>query len=107
MGLIQVLIGGTRLLFSLPAYGLLAVAGFVTLFSFRRRKPQPSQLCLLTSATFAGYIIARGLFSPVAYSARPDIYSILGALLVYLFLACVCTSAKQRISILLSLLVLG
>jgi O-antigen ligase len=107
MGLIQVLIGGTRLLFSLPAYGLLAVLGLVTLFSLRRRKPQPSQLCLLTSAGFGGYIIARGLFSPVAYSARPDIYSMLGALLVYWFVACICTSAKQRISILLSLLVLG
>ena len=107
LGLIQVLIGGTRLLFSLPSYGLLAAAGLVTLFSIRRVKPQPSQFCLLTAVLFVGYIIARALLSPVAYSARPDIYSVLGAFFVYLFVACACTSAKQRMAILLSLLALA
>jgi O-antigen ligase len=107
IGLIQVLIGGTRLIFSLPAYALLAVAGLVTLLSIGRTRPRPAQLCLATSAIFFGYILIRALLSPVGYIARSDIYSVLGALIVYFFIACVCTSAKRRIQMLLLLLSLA
>jgi O-antigen ligase len=93
---IQVLIGGTRLLFSLPAYGLLAAIGLLTLASLRRAKPAPDQLCLVSAAVFLGYILTRALLSPVAYLARADIYSVLGGLLVYFFAACIFTRAKQR-----------
>jgi len=96
LGLIQVLIGGTRLIFSLPAYALLGAAGVVTVFLLRTQKPQPDQLCLLSSAIFFGYILTRAILSPVAYIARPDLYSVLGDLLVYLFIACICTSVRTR-----------
>jgi hypothetical protein len=49
---IQTLIGGTRLLFSLPASGLLALIGLLAFFSLRRAKPAPDQLCLAGSAIF-------------------------------------------------------
>ena len=93
---IQILIGGTRLLFSLPAYGLLAVMSIFSLFAIARPKPRPDQVCLFSTAIFFGYVLARALLSPVDYVARPDIYSVLGCLLVYLFVACIFTSAKQR-----------
>src|SRR6202011_1749668 len=65
--LIQILIGGTRLLFSLPAYGLLAAMAFLTVVTVRRRRPNPNQLCLVATAVFLAYILVRALLSPVHY----------------------------------------
>lgn len=107
LGLIQVLIGGTRLLFSLPAYGLLGLAGVLTLFAIRRRRPTPDQVCLASSVLFFGYLLGRAFLSPDAYLARTDIYSVLGTLLVYLFAACILTDAKPRMLVLISLFVLA
>jgi O-antigen ligase len=104
---IQVLIGGTRLVFSLPAYGLLATAGLLALFSLRRARPAPEQLCLLSAVIFFGYILGRALLSPDAYLARADIYAVLGGLLVYFLIACVVIDSKRRMFILLFLLVLA
>ena len=104
---IQLLIGGTRLLFSLPAYGLLGAMAILALLSIGRPRPQPSQICLLSSAIFFGYVLVRAILSPVDYLARPDIYSVLGCLLVYLFLACLFTDAKQRTWFLFFLLALA
>ena len=107
LGLIQILIGGTRLIFSLPTYAILAIVGLLTLFFLRQPRPRPAQLCLISSAIFFGYILARAFFSPVDYTARPDIYAVLSGLIVYLFVACIATSAKLRASVLISLLALA
>jgi len=104
---IQTLIGGTRLLFSLPAYGLLALICLFALFSLRRAKPEPDQFCLAGAAIFFGYILTRAFFSPVPFLARADIYSVVGGLAVYLFVACILVGAKPRMFILLFLCVLG
>ena len=104
---IQILIGGTRLLFSLPAYGLLALLGLLTLISIHRAKPEPSQLCLISVAAFFGYVLARAYFSPVDYIARSDIYSALGGLVVYFFVACIFTDPKRRMLIVAFLLTLA
>jgi O-antigen ligase len=101
---IQTLIGGTRLLFALPAYGLLGIIGLFSLFSLRRVKPVPDQFCLWGALAFCGYIAVRAAFSPASYLARFDIYSVLAGLVLYLFIACVLTSAKARMSILACLL---
>jgi O-antigen ligase len=107
LALIQILIGGTRLIYSFPSYAILAVVGLLTLFIFRQPKPRPAQLCLISSAIFFGYILVRAFFSPVVYTARPDVYAVVGGLIVYWFIACFCTSAKLRASVLIGLLVLG
>jgi O-antigen ligase len=107
LALIQILIGGRRLIFSLPAYAILAIVALLTLLIFRQPKPRPAQLCLISSAIFFGYILVRAFFSPVDYIARPDIYAVVGGLIVYWFIACFCTSAKLRASVLIGLLVLG
>ncbi|HLW35087.1 MAG TPA: hypothetical protein VKS98_05460, partial [Chthoniobacterales bacterium] len=49
---IQMLIGGTRLLFSLPAYGILGAMAIIALLAIARPKPAPNQICLLSSAIF-------------------------------------------------------
>ncbi len=104
---IQALIGGTRLLFSLPAYGLVALSGLLSLFLLRRPKTAPAQICLISSALFFGYILARALLSPVAYIARADVYSVLGGLVVYFFVACIFTGAKPRMLFLFFLLAIA
>jgi len=100
----QALIGGTRMVFSLPVYALLSLIGLLSLFSLRAAKPSPSRVCLWSAAIFFGYILVRGWFSPVPSIARPDIFSVLGGLVVYLFVAFVLTSAKQRIYLLFFLI---
>lgn len=104
---IQILIGGTRLIYSLPGYAILAVVALSSIFSFRRPKPRPSQICLISSAIFFGYILVRAVFSPVGYITRSDVYSVLGGLIVYWFIALICTSAKPRAWVVISLLVLA
>jgi len=101
---IQVLIGGTRLLFALPAYGLLGIIGVLSLSSFRSVKPLPDQFCLWSALVFFGYILVRAIFSPAPYLARFDIYSVIAGLVLYFFIACVLTSAKARMWILACLL---
>ncbi len=102
----QTLIGGTRLVFSLPVYALLAVVGLLSLVA-SWAKPAAARFCLLTTAMFFGYLLARGWFSPVFSIARTDIFSILGGLVVYLFTACVFTSPKKRIYLLLLLILVA
>ncbi len=104
-GLMQTLVGGTRMAFSLPVYGLVGVAGVIAFFSWRRVKPLPSQVCLGSTLAFLGYALGRALLSPVPYIARSDVYSILGGLAVYFLVACILISARQRMVLLLLLLV--
>src|SRR5947209_19408878 len=101
--LIQILIGGTRLIFSFPSYAILALVALLTVFLFRRIRPRPAQLCLIGAAIFFGYILLRAFFSPVIYTARQDIYSVLAGLVVYWFIALYCTSAKSRAWVIITL----
>ncbi len=101
---IQVLIGGTRLAYSLPIYAALGLAGVLAVFSLRRLKPAPQRICLWASAVFFGYVLLRAWFSPVPYLARIDIFSVLAGLVVYLAVAFIFTSAPWRMAMLLFLL---
>jgi O-antigen ligase len=101
---IQALIGGTRLLFAFPAYGLIAVVALLSIVSFRSAKAKLDQICLWSAILFFGYVLVRATFSPLPYLARSDIYSVLAGLVVYLLTCCVLTSAKARMSILACLL---
>lgn len=102
--LIQILIGGTRLIYSLPSYAILALVALLTVFAFSKPKPRPAQICLVSTAIFLGYVLIRALASPVVYTARQDIYSVLGASIVYWFVALYCTAAKPRAWIIITLL---
>lgn len=104
--LIEVLIGGTRLLFSLPTYCLLGVAACASVVALRRPVMPARASCLVGIAIFAGYLLLRIAFSPVEYLARPDLYQIAGALTVFLLVALVLTAPKHRIGFLYVLLAL-
>jgi O-antigen ligase len=102
----QVLIGGTRLVFSLPVYGLLALVGFLGFFA-PRSKPPANRVCFWSVAIFFGYVLIRAIFSPVPYIARTDIFSVLGGLVVYFFTATIFASAKRRINLLVFLVLVA
>ncbi len=104
---IQVMIGGTRLVFSLPSYCLLGAAGLFALFSSRRVRPFPSPSCLAITTIFFAYILGRAILSPVPYITRSDIYSVLGGLVVYFFTATILTSSRRRMLLIVLLLALA
>src|SRR6185436_3569100 len=89
IAIVQVLIGGTRLLFSLPSCAILATMGLLSLASWRRHHHPANALCLITSGLLAGIILLRAWFSPVEYLARSDAILLLGAWMVYLLSALV------------------
>lgn len=103
----ELLIGGTRPLFSLPAYGLLALASLLTVFSFRRPDPAASFHCLLVSVVFVGMILLRCFFSPVDYLASSDLNLVLSAAMVYLLFALILTGGKLRLIFVMFLLAIG
>ena len=103
----EVFIGGTRLLFGLPAYLLLATAALFSLGELRRVKARPNPLCLAATGLFLGYVLVRGFTSPVAYIAWTDEFIALGALAVYLLTACHLTNPRERWWVLAFLLAAG
>lgn len=107
MWLIQALVGGTRPVYSFPAYGLLAVAGLLSVFSFGRPIPRPDLRCLWVTAVFFAYILARAALSPVEYLAWMDFYMVLGCLVVYLLTTLYISSSRLRMIVILALLVLA
>lgn len=101
--LLQALIGGRVLLFAFPGLSLIACAAlFGTAFS-AERKASANLACLISTAIFGAYIIVRAGLTP-GYFARADLFSILGALVVYGITATVITSSRARLAIVLALL---
>lgn len=92
---LQLLIGGTRLAFSLPAYGLLALAAVLSLFSARKAEI-PTAGCLVGTLLFFAYVIIRQVTSPVEYLARNDLLLVIACLLVYLLVSFQLTASKYR-----------
>ena len=105
---VECLIGGTRLIFSLPVYALLAAASLLTLFSISKPpKIRPKAVCLISSGLFFGYILVRNRFSPVDYIARDDFMMVLGSLAVYLITALYFVKSKDRLRLVAVLLVIA
>ena len=94
---IDCLIGGTRLLFSLPAYLVIGSAAILSVFAIARRQPSGSLWCLFSTVALGAYLLGRCWYSPVEYLARPDQFMILGCLGVYLLVALYVTPAKARL----------
>ena len=104
---IEFLTGGTRFVFSLPSYTLIGAAGLFTIFSLRRPGVPGNIWCLASALLFLGYVLIRALLSPVEYLARPDLLLGIAALIVYLLVALVLTSSKQRLWLTAAILVLA
>lgn len=105
-GVMELLIGGTRLLYCLPGYGLLALAGLLAAL-YPRWKPSPttSLLCVFSTLAFIGYVLVRNRLSPVDYIARMQFFIAAGCLLMYLLTAYFLPGSKSRIGLLWGLLI--
>lgn len=103
------LVGGTRLLYSMPGYGILALAGVLTLFSIRRNRVAPDLRCLSATLLLAGYVLVRS--SAGSWIAPnlgwSDFYMVTGCALVYLLVAFFVTNPNQRALAIAALLVLA
>ena len=105
--IVECLVGGTRLLFSLPAYLLLAAAAVLTLFARKNSKLNARPACLISAALLAGYIVARCWYSPLEYLARADFFMVQGALAVYLITALVLVKPPHRMQLMAVLLLVA
>ena len=106
--LMQVLIGGAGLVFSLPANIILALAGVLLVFT-RRELPRNSMMLWSAMATLVlgGYVMARALQSPVEYLARWDFFLTLGALVAYLAVNSFFLRSRDRLIVVGALLALA
>lgn len=107
IALIQCLIGGTRLVFSLPAYGILALAAIAT--ACRRGAPGavPDARALIVTGIAFSYILLRAVVSPVTYLWWSDFYMVLACLIVYLATAFFVHEPRARSLIVVGLLALA
>lgn len=105
--LIHCMISGTRLLFSIPSYGLLALAGVLTLGVIRRVRTIPDFHCLAATAILSGYVLLRSLFSEWPFLGGDDFYMVIGCLLLYLLVAFYLTDSRWRMMIVAVLLALA
>jgi len=94
--LLEVGIGGARLLYAIPGICLLGIAGIATLMPGSKPGGKPDLAALVSAAVFAIYIIVRNRLSEIEYIARLQLFIVLGALLSYLVMSLVLTSPKQR-----------
>lgn len=101
---VHVLIGGTRLVFSLPGYGVLAVVGLLSPFLHRKSLVTPNIVCWIATAVFFVYILLRSFFSAVPYLARFDLYLALASLIVYIITARYFVVPKFRWAVLIALM---
>jgi O-antigen ligase len=94
---VQLRIGGTRPIFALPGYTLIAITGIISLAGFTCQRVAPSSLCIISAVLFFGYLLVRTAFSPLEYLARTNLYLILAALIVYLLTAIHVTGSRPRL----------
>jgi len=91
----QLLIGGVKIIFSAPAYSAIGVAA-LALVATRRGFVVGRPSCVYVALLLAAWLIARALVSPVTYLARNDLLMIIGALIVYLATVAWITTPKAR-----------
>ena len=92
------MVSGLRPVYLIPCYGVLALAGVLG-WSPKRHLGLSARVvpCLVAATVFFGYILCRIVFSPVEYIARPDLFMVLGGLIIYLVTALCATSPVSRI----------
>ncbi len=91
-------VSGLRPVFLIPAYGALSVAALVAWLPRGRIDLSPRVIpCLVATLLFFLYVLLRTTFSPVDYIARPDLFMVLGALIVYFVTVLCATSPASRL----------
>ena len=104
----QSLIGGAKIVFAIPGYVLLGIAGLLSLIvAFRKARMGARPLAVFATILLAGYVVWRALTSPIQGLALTDLLMVLGALCVYLLMALHVESPKARLWLLVGCFLLG
>lgn len=104
----QALIGGAKLVYSIPAYLVIAVAGFISIISAVRNGNAGARTWpIISTLLLGGYVVWRAVASPVPGIALTDLLMVLGALCVYLLMALHVVSPKARLWFLVGCFFLG
>lgn len=104
---IQCWTGGTRLAFSLPAFGVLAVAAIVSLPGIRRRGNPAWLSCLAVALALFCYLAMRAWHSPVDYLWWSDFYTLIAGFTAYLLVALYLTGPTERTWLMIVLLIVA
>lgn len=101
----QILIGGARMLYSIPAYGLVALAGLLVVSRLKWIKTMPGWGCLASALLLVAYLLGRELTSPVEYLARPDFLMVSAVFVTYLLTALWLVRPGMRLAVITCLLI--
>ena len=93
----QVCLGGTRPALAYPGYLLIACAGLFSVLVLGTKRYLLGWGTLLSTSLFFGYLLIRGLFSPLAFLASANALLILAALTTYTLSAAIFTSVRSRL----------
>ena len=105
--ILQIAIGGARLVDALPAYLGIAAAGLGVIALRKTPRVRPDLLCLASTVAFVAFVVGRAMLSPIPYLARPDLFMSLGALVVYLVCALYLSDPEHRFRLTLILMLAG
>ncbi|MEI6321832.1 MAG: O-antigen ligase family protein [bacterium] len=94
--LLELFIGGTRLLYAIPSVICFAAAAVVTLFPQIRTSQRATIPALCSILFFAAYIGIRNRCSEVEYIGRLQFFILIGCLLIYLLFTLVLTKPGDR-----------
>ena len=94
--LLEVFIGGARLLYAVPAVLCLSIAAFFSALPGIRTSSRANVAALTTSLLFAIAIGLRNRFSEVEYIGRLQFFILTGCLLIYLIFTLVLSRTSER-----------
>jgi O-antigen ligase len=97
VALTQVCQGGTRPALAYPGYLSISLAGLFSLLLFRTKRYTPRWGILLWTSLFFGYLLLRGVFSPLAFLATSNALLIVAALVTYTLSAIIFSSVQSRL----------
>ena len=93
----QVRLGGTRPAYAYPGYLLVAGAGLLSVLAIGVKRRIPKWGVLLCTILFFGYLLVRGLLSPLRFLATSNVLLILVALVIYSLSAVFLTEVRTRL----------
>ena len=94
--ILEVFIGGARLLYAVPSFVCLAVAALLTAVPVIRTNQRANGAALISALLFAIIIGVRNRFSEVEYIGRLQFFILAGCLLIYLLFSLVLTKPGDR-----------
>ena len=104
---LEVFIGGARVLYAVPGVCLVALAGLLSFVPRLKLNPRTDVFALVSAFLFAGYILTRNRMSEVDYIARLQFFIMAGCLLIYLLFTLFLTRSEDRKWLLYGLMVLA